>query len=203
MRQRAWLTAVAAALGVSEAACHRDAKDGPAEARDVSTAVSASSVALEAPPAPSSSTTVDVATMSAEPSASRSQITHLSCGLGTQGMACGGKTGSPPSRPAIDIQTTVAGGIGGDDRVILLARPRMRACANQALRIDPSQVEGKVVLSIAVAASGEVTTSTVVSTSGLIQSTAACMAARMRPLQFPAGSARTLTVAIVQTKSNS
>jgi hypothetical protein len=38
---------------------------------------------------------------------------------------------------------------------------------------------------------------------GLSPVAATCMAARMRSLQFPAGSARTLSVAIVQTKNNS
>jgi len=131
-------------------------------------------------------------------------VTQNGCGgpaIAT-GRGIGGATTTLPT-PVIDIQASVSGGSSGDDRIVATARPRLRACANQALQTNPTLLQGKVVVSLTVGATGEVTSSTVAGNTGLSPTAAACMAARMRSLQFPAGTARTLSVAIVQTKNNS
>lgn len=244
--QRAWLAAMAAALGVSEAACRGDAKDGPAGARDVSTsATSSASVALTEP-SPSSSAS-EAQSVAADPSAAPSasvavtapstaiaqadlqrvlgSLPNGSCGarlnqtcgapLGTgtvrsignmRNQSCGAmmprSDTSGRTTAVATIQTILGGGIAGDDSVVGAVRPQLRACANHALQSEPTLSQGKIIVSLVVDPSGQVTSSTVASNVGLSQSGAACMAMRMRALRFPAGAARTLTVAIVQSKSN-
>jgi hypothetical protein len=233
----AWLTAVAAALGVSEAACHRDAKSDPAEAREVTAPMpssvaapssSASAVAIEtvvsasavasAPPPPASVTVAARSNppgdMTLEEALRSSRTLNAACGasptlqqptslgprVGIGNLSCGAAMPRPPPVPTIDIQTAVASGSAGDTAVVTASKPALRSCANHALQSNPTLTDGKVFVSIAVAANGEVSSASVASTTGLTPETAACMAMRMRRLQFPAGEARTLTVAITQTK---
>jgi hypothetical protein len=107
-----------------------------------------------------------------------------------------------PTGPTAIIQTTLAGASAGDERVIAMNKGRLRMCANQALKQDPTQ-QGKLVVTVAVAASGEVSSASVASNVGLSAQSAACMSATLRRVTFPAGSARTFTLAIVQTKDGS
>jgi hypothetical protein len=90
----------------------------------------------------------------------------------------------------------------GDESVITQGKPRLRICANHALNTDPTE-HGKLMLTIAVAANGEVGTVTIAANTGLSAQSAACMSRAMRNLMFPTGNARTLTLAVVQTKNPS
>jgi hypothetical protein len=117
--------------------------------------------------------------------------------------SCGASLPQARPSPTAVVQTTVTGAATpGDERVVLSARPRLRACANQALAQDPSQ-QGTLVVSISVAANGDVTTATVTRNGGLNAQSAACMSGVMRRLSFDAGGARMLTVTIAQTKQSS
>ncbi|HEY2370889.1 MAG TPA: AgmX/PglI C-terminal domain-containing protein, partial [Polyangiaceae bacterium] len=118
--------------------------------------------------------------------------------------ACGG-VGAPlqpqTAHPAAVVNVSLTSGAAGDDHVAAALRPRFRNCANQALAQDPSQ-QGKLVIAAAVAANGEVTTTAVASNTGLSGNSAQCMARIVRNAQFPAGAARTIMIAVVQTKQS-
>jgi hypothetical protein len=118
--------------------------------------------------------------------------------------SCGG-VGAPlqpqTAHPAAVVSVSLTSGAAGDDHVAAALRPRFRNCANQALAQDPSQ-QGKLVIAAAVAANGEVTTAAVASNTGLSGNSAQCMARIVRNAQFPAGAARTIMIAIVQTKQS-
>ena len=255
MRNRdAWLAAIAAALGISEEACRRDAAP---QVQQVATPAS-SSVSVVAATAPSASADIApsaTAVASAAPSASASaavvkpltsaqtlqELSHAICGAVAQntlqlnaacggtaqvlqqmpgngscgampqnripgGGACGG-IGAPQQQgtgvrgPTAVIAVTVTGGATGDERVVNVLRPRMRACANQALSQDPSQ-QGKLLVTVTVAANGDVQKADITNNAGLSAASAQCMLRGVKNATFPAGAVRTLTLAIVQTKQS-
>jgi hypothetical protein len=119
--------------------------------------------------------------------------------------ACGAPGHPSPmpttSSPRAEVTLNVTGGAAGDDHIATNLRPRFRACANQALRSDPSE-QGKIVVSVKIAANGEVSSADVASNSGISAASAQCMARMLRNAQFPAGAARTINVAIAQTKQS-
>ena len=116
--------------------------------------------------------------------------------------ACGASVSSSQVAPSAAIQTTVRGDVNaGDDRTISSAKPRLRACGNQALAKNPSE-QGTLVLSVSIAANGVVTTTAITSNAGLSVESAACMSAVVRRISFNTGTARTVTLTIVQTKQN-
>jgi outer membrane biosynthesis protein TonB len=203
MRSRdAWLAVIAAALGVSEEACKREAKDAPAAVHDVpSTSASVAAAALSA-----SSDPIATASASAVTSASATpkRDTHASFGgsIGTIGTighvgnnSCGATVRQP--EPTANVTAHAAGGeVTGDDRVIATLRPRLRYCGNQELKQNPD-ASGKIVVSVSIAASGDVTAAAVAQNMGASANVAQCMARSVRTAKFPAGSAaRTLNIAI-------
>lgn len=228
MRSRdAWLAAIAATLGISEEACRREAAP---QIQQVASAAAASSsapvIAATAPSASADTTATATASViaSAAPSASVPSIAKVSpsdqaklleisqaiCGavprqnVLLQNGACGAigtQPNSPTTSPRAEITLFVSGGAAGDDHVATNLRPRFRACANQALMQDPSQ-QGKLVIIVKIAANGEVTSADVASNAGLSPASAQCMTRMVKNAQFPAGAARTLDVAINQTKQS-
>jgi hypothetical protein len=116
MRTRdAWLAAVAAALGVSDTACHRETKEEPAAARDLSARAAASSSVLAVAPALSTSaSTIAVAT-----SASAS---------GVAGTATAPRT-DPNALQAIDMNDPLRAALnGGNDAPIDLSSLAQTSC---------------------------------------------------------------------------
>jgi hypothetical protein len=216
MRSReAWLAAMAAVLGVSDGACKKDATDAPAAVREVtSVAASASAPALIVAASAS-----EVASVSVSPSASASAEKTIGLpGTGTTAQrhvpaSCGARIsdlkdiGGPGEQscgasrevkaPTAIIAATVTGAATGDERAIASTRPRLRTCANKGLTLDPNET-GKAVITVAVAANGEVASSNVTSSNGLGAQTTACMASVLRRATFDAGAARSLVVTIVQ-----
>jgi hypothetical protein len=91
----------------------------------------------------------------------------------------------------------MTGAANGDERVVASLRPRLRSCANRGLAVDPTET-GSAVVTIAVGANGEVTSSTVTKSTGLGAQTVACMARVFQPATFGAGAARALVVTITQ-----
>ena len=224
-----WLVAVAAALGACHKPAAIAAEAGATEVGAVeggpvasvapvdSTAAPSASVAIETPP-PSAS-----GAPSAKPSASReltldeaamassgiNEVLKLSCGgamIRQQRSICGAPGGTSnnnitaPSPTANVVVSFTGPRQDGDDRTLAIVRGRLRACANRSLSLDPTE-EGKAVINVSVAASGQVSATTVASTSGLSQSNTSCMSAQLRRAQFPAGPARTLAVLIAQTRN--
>ena len=205
-----------AVLGVSDAACKKDATDAPAAVREITSVVATAPSASASP----SSTATESATASASvtPSASVSsaststvvsappRLGGASCGAthgpglleheSLQQVACGARPEVRP--PRANVTTTFTGAASGDERVIGAARPRLRNCANKGLVVDPTET-GKAVVTIAVGANGDVTSSSVTSSAGLGAQTTACMASAFRIMTFPAGAARSIVVTIVQT----
>ena len=128
-------------------------------------------------------------------------------GIGSIGLGHSNACGAPGNRPSTntsaraEIALSVNGGTAGDDHVATNLRPRFRACANQALAADPS-MQGKVVLVVKIGANGLVDTSDVASNNGVSTAAAQCMARIAKNTIFPSGAARTLTIAINQTKQS-
>jgi hypothetical protein len=124
-------------------------------------------------------------------------------GIGPHNNACGATVN--PSRttsaPQAVIAVNIVNGAPGDDRVAASLRPRFRACGNQALAQDPTQ-QGKLVVSAAIAANGDVNAVTIDSNSGLSASSAQCMLRAVRNASFPTGTARKIQIVIVQTKQS-
>jgi len=255
MRNRdAWLAAIAAAMGISEEACRRDAAPqaqqvvsaaasssvmvaatAPSASADTtpSATASASAIASAAPSASTSTTTI--AKPSASDAAKLRELSQAICGavpqnvfngscgvsnsrpgtIGSGGIgslntighsnACGAPGNVPFSSTSnatrAEVALIVGGGAAGDDHVATNLRPRFRACANQALRQDPSQ-QGKLVITVKIGANGEVASADVASNQGLSPASAQCMVRMVKNAQFAAGAARTLTIAIAQTKQS-
>jgi hypothetical protein len=137
---------------------------------------------------------------------------NASCGASPQLLrippgngACGGVGAPPPQNtlrsPNAVIAVNITGGAAGDERVVAMLRPRFRACANHALAINPTE-QGKLVVTATVSASGDVTNATITTNGGLSEASAQCMLRGVKVAQFPAGAARTVTVAIAQTKQS-
>jgi hypothetical protein len=214
--KQAWLAAVAAALGVTDAACHRDATEGPAAVREVPSA-SAMAMATSVEPEASASaakmeeaapsTTVSVST----PDASVGLASGIGSGSVTRGIgnigsvACGAVATVCGARvmqvPTANV--TVSLGVGsaaGDERSATTVRGRLRACANRALNVDPT-MQGKVTIALAIGPTGAVTTTTIVANSGLSASDTACMTTALKNTAFAStGAARTVTVMIAQLR---
>lgn len=196
-----------AVLGVSDGACKKDASatDAPAAVREVAS-VAASAVAVPSASDTASASTNEFASASASPSASASVPKPGLSGIVTSphhaqyesSAICGVSSRVDVQGPKAVIATKVMGAVGGDERVIASTRPRLRSCANKGLQSDPNET-GTAVVTVAVAANGEVTTSSVKSSSGLGGSTVACMASVFRHAAFDAGTSRSLVVTIVQT----
>jgi len=233
---------MAAALGVSEAACHRDATgSGGVSAVAASTTVQPSaSASVVATPTSSGRVEVAASSIVPVPSASAhaiasareqapdnptiailraignnpdtlrdlaiapvdlSQVAQTSCGVsnvnphelnvgrGTGGVGVVGPTA------AIAVSST--GAVGTDDHVIATLKPKLRSCANQALRTDPTMT-GTLVLSVLISASGDAAP-TVASSTGLNGTVSSCMGAAFRSASFATGSSHTVTVKIVQS----
>ncbi len=234
MRSRdAWLAVIAAALGVSEAACTRDGKDAPTAVHDVPSATTSSAIVAAIAPsasadlAPSASSVV--ASASAAPSASAVAsatpvpkpselqllgISNAACGAvvprnDLQNLpnlrvnpSCGATANPEPIRgPTAEVQVHVQNGAAGDDRVVASLRARLRACANNGLKQDPT-MQGKLVISASIPANGEVTTTSIAQNAGLSEAVAQCMSRGVRNASFPAGAARTVQIFVNQSKQN-
>jgi hypothetical protein len=211
--KQAWLAAVAAALGVTDAACHRDATDGPAAVREVPSASAATSVEPEASASVATgdaapSTTMSVGTRAASVGLAsamgsgtiRRGIGNIGSGAcGAVATICGAVT--KVQVPAANVTVSLgAGSAAGDERGTMTVRGRLRACANRALNVDPT-TQGKVTIALAIGPTGAVTTATVIANSGLIASDTACMATALKNTAFAStGAARTVTVLITQVR---
>jgi hypothetical protein len=103
--------------------------------------------------------------------------------------------------PSAVVTVSLAGGAAGDDRLTAILRPRFRACANHGLAQDPS-MQGKLIVTAAISATGDVTKADIATNQGLSPSTAECMLRGVKNAQFAAGAVRTVTVVIVQTKQS-
>lgn len=208
----AWLAAIAAALGASELACKKDGADGPAVAREVTSAsASASSsapeVAASAPPEASASASATASTSTlASPSATPKPTSTGLIGLGTIGHgACGGSAyvnpicgaRAGPREPTANVLVRVIGPdpVADDQRTLQSQlRTRLRSCANNAAKRDPT-THGDLTLQLAIDAHGSVTQVDAESSTidgGFLQ----CMRSATRATRFPEGAARTIHVLI-------
>ena len=122
-------------------------------------------------------------------------------------LLSGGQGGpdSPGALPAFGASGTVTLGpvvastaVAQADRVAASLKPRARRCYDQGLQNDPN-MQGKLVVMVAVSTSGSVDDATVASSSGLSPEVAECVARAYRTVVFdaPAGGAEsTLTVTL-------
>lgn len=203
---KAWLTAIAAVLGVSEA-CHRH--EAPDAVREVAPLASTTATA-SASAAPSATATVETAAASASTAAMPTPTTSTStsapllrigAGIGT---GCGvrascGASAHNTSKPTAQINAMIESGVANDDRVIAALRPRLRACANQGLAQDPN-MRGRVVVYVNIAANGSVIDTSNSRIIGLSQAVADCMIASIKRAQFVASTPRHVSVTIEQTQ---
>jgi hypothetical protein len=194
----AWLATIAAALGASEIACNKDAKEGPAVAREVPSASTSATVAASAPSETASAEVV--ASASAAPSATASAAptsTKLVGGAGTGigHMACGRACGASSARmdPQPNVTLNMLGPPNNDDLRVVQSglRARIRSCAIDAAKKD-SNTQGNAILTIAVDAHGAVTRVDA-QDSGLGEAVA-CMKSAARNVKFSEGAARTIRV---------
>jgi hypothetical protein len=104
-----------------------------------------------------------------------------------------------PTGPKGDVRvgaTSVVGATVPDvDRVLAGMRPGFRACYNKGLAADPT-MSGKLVLSIKVAANGDIDAVTKASGSGLSSEVESCMIARAKRATFSAPTSGGATVQV-------
>ena len=130
---------------------------------------------------------------------------HAACGASANPP--GGTLGSlgTPSAAAVPRSdatvSSVSGSVPSDARVLAGMRPGMKACFNQILNQDPTTADGRVTLTVAIAANGEVDSVTPSATT-LPPPDVACVSRRVRNVQFdaPGGAGRTLVIAVEQKK---
>ena len=211
MRSRdAWLAAIAAALGVSDAACKRDATNAPAVAKEIASASSSSSSsATVASSAPSETANAEVIASAPLPSATAAPLAATatatpSGGLGGIGIgrinpACGARAAcgatATPREPTANVNVQVLDGGEHDAPVAQTQlRARVRNCANNGIRNDPNE-RGRLVLQIAIDAHGAVTRVDRLGTT-IGETTSACMQNAARAVKFPEGTARTIRVQV-------
>ncbi len=193
MVEKAWLTAMAAVLGVSEA-CHRhEAPDAVREVAPLASTIASATSSASADPSPTATPTTSTS------STSTSQL-RIGAGAGTGGVraSCGATTNNT-SKPTVQINTTIESGVADDDRIIAALRSRFRACANQGLAQDPNMV-GRVVVYVNIAANGSVIDTSNSRIIGISQSVADCMIATIKRAQFVPSRPRHVSVTIVQTQ---
>ncbi len=204
MRSReAWLAAIAATLGVSDA-CKRDATNAPAAVREVPSVSASASVAASAPSETASTDPI----ASAVPSTSASTASTASAkppdlrnvgGIGTGHGACGFRVNpacgavARPQEPTPTVNVQLFGGLGNDNAIAQSQlRSRMRTCAINGAKQDPNE-QGDVQLQLDIDAHGTVTNVRSPGTR-LGASTTQCMQRAARAITFAEGTARTLNV---------
>ncbi len=113
--------------------------------------------------------------------------------------------GGPATEGVVKIERLASSSPMDDAiRVVTMTRPHARACYNNGLESDPN-MSGKLVITVKVDATGQVSDATVVSNSGLSPGVAACVVRAYKNVEFapPAGGAgATLTIPLVFALSN-
>lgn len=121
--------------------------------------------------------------------------------LGRINPSCGATANNTVRGPTADVQVRVQNGAAGDDAVVVRLRPKFRSCANRGLSQDPN-MQGKLVISVTIAATGDVTATAIAQNSGLSESVAQCMSRGARYAAFSAGAPHTVQIFVTQVKQN-
>ncbi len=214
MRTReAWLSAVAAALGVSVAAC-KGSSDQSVAAREVaapSTSVAAApSVQPSASPSASETPSASVAaSASAAPSVVSGLKTvasgggQIQLGRGLDGIRgscgaranCGGGQGVPDVARNAVLTINIGGTPAPEEAVHTRLNALWRGCANAEMAKNPS-FRGSLTMEITLV-DGGVTNAVITSNNSVPTSVTECMLLRVRNNQFSAGTVpRTLNISV-------